>query len=171
MHCPPCTGNTRWLKRGWIVGHTVKHTLCEISTFLETTHLRRHNFYQLIQKSVFSDFIMKPSPAVLHARFQNLRTKSLRLGVCFSRRLLTYFELKYFLLSEPEELPILVASGFCGRGELQLFGDCKRKFLVRNIFWGSSQNVFFFFFRRHTIPAPCWSDHRSLWCTPSPPVC
>lgn len=26
-------------------------------------------------------------------------------------------------------------------------------------------------FHRHTPPVPCWSDHRSLWCTPSPPVC
>ena len=145
MHCPPCTGDTRWLKRGWIAGHTIKHTLCEILTFLETAHLWRHDFYQLIQKSVFSNFIMKPSPAVLHARFQYLRTKSLRLSVCFSRCLLTYTELKFFLLSKPEEPPILVASGFCGRGELRLFGDCKRKFQVRNVFWGSSQNVWVFF--------------------------
>lgn len=34
--------------------------------------------------------------------------------------------MKCFLLSEPEELPILVASGFCGRAEAQLSEDCKR---------------------------------------------
>lgn len=26
-------------------------------------------------------------------------------------------------------------------------------------------------FQKGTLPVPCWSDHRILWCTPSLPVC
>lgn len=36
-----------------------------------------------------------------------------------------------FLLSEPAELPILVASGFCARAEVQLSEGCNRKLEMR----------------------------------------
>lgn len=46
-------------------------------------------------------------------------------------RLLANILVTHFLLSEPEEPPILVASGFCGRAELQLFEDYKKKLQMR----------------------------------------
>lgn len=39
---------------------------------------------------------------------------------------------KRFLLSELEELPIPEVSGFCGRAELQLSEDCKKKIQIQN---------------------------------------
>lgn len=44
----------------------------------------------------------------------------------FKKKMLVNIKVNHFLRSEPEELPILVASVFCGRGEAQLSEDCKK---------------------------------------------
>ena len=104
------------------------------------THLRRHHFNQLIQKSVLSDFVMKPPPAVLHTRLQHLHAKhSTWMVQCRTNRKTACWHLQcgrsYSLLSAPEVPPILVVSGFCGRAELQLSEDCKKKLQVKECSW------------------------------------
>lgn len=85
---------------------------------------------------------MKPSPTVLHTRLQYLCKKKRQQKNKHLRKqkscLLTSMWVKYFLQSEPEVLPILVVSGFCGRAVSRLSEDCKKKI--------PDEKLFFFFF-------------------------
>ena len=65
-----------------------------------------------------------------------------------------------------------MVSRFYGRAESRLFEDCEKKFQMTNFFLlVTTKKMVCKIHHRHTLPVPCWFDHRSLWCTPSPPVC